>query len=145
MTMSRALRTAGIVAVFASACTLQRRQPVQTAMDEHMSHMMPGGFGGAECKPEYIAGDARGFRPVRDSCSGLGWPRARVGSEWVKIAWEPGSKDSLMAWIVYPSTSNAKTPVVVKVIHEIFWDFRLGYAAWLTRWRPMALSRSRRI
>jgi carboxymethylenebutenolidase len=39
--------------------------------------------------------------------------------EWVKIAWEPGSKDSLMAWIVYPSTSNAKTPVVV-VVHEIF-------------------------
>lgn len=40
-------------------------------------------------------------------------------AEYVAIAWEPGSKDSLMAWVVYPSTSNAKTPVVV-VIHEIF-------------------------
>jgi carboxymethylenebutenolidase len=40
-------------------------------------------------------------------------------AEWVKIAWEPGSKDSLMAWVVYPSTSRAKTPVVV-VVHEIF-------------------------
>ncbi|HEX3867822.1 MAG TPA: dienelactone hydrolase family protein [Gemmatimonadaceae bacterium] len=40
-------------------------------------------------------------------------------AEWVKIAWQPGSKDSLMAWIVYPSTSRPKTPVVV-VVHEIF-------------------------
>ena len=46
-------------------------------------------------------------------------------AEWVKIAWEPGSKDSLMAWIVYPSTSNAKTPVVV-VVHEIF-----GLSTWV--------------
>jgi carboxymethylenebutenolidase len=45
--------------------------------------------------------------------------------EWVKIAWEPGSADSLMAWIVYPSTSNAKTPVVV-VVHEIF-----GLSTWI--------------
>jgi carboxymethylenebutenolidase len=45
--------------------------------------------------------------------------------EWVKIAWEPGSSDSLMAWIVYPSTSNAKTPVVV-VVHEIF-----GLSTWV--------------
>ena len=46
-------------------------------------------------------------------------------AEWVKIPWEPGSSDSLMAWIVYPSTSNAKTPVVV-VIHEIF-----GLSTWV--------------
>jgi carboxymethylenebutenolidase len=36
----------------------------------------------------------------------------------VKIALEPGSADSIMAWIVYPS-SQAKAPVVV-VVHEIF-------------------------
>ena len=45
-------------------------------------------------------------------------------SEWVKIAWEPGSSDSLMAWVVYPTTSNAKTPVVV--VHEIF-----GLSTWV--------------
>jgi carboxymethylenebutenolidase len=39
--------------------------------------------------------------------------------EWVKVAWEPGSSDSLMAWVVYPSTSRTKSPVVV-VVHEIF-------------------------
>jgi carboxymethylenebutenolidase len=44
--------------------------------------------------------------------------------EWVKIPWEPGSSDSLMAWIVYPK-SSAKAPVVV-VVHEIF-----GLASWV--------------
>jgi carboxymethylenebutenolidase len=46
-------------------------------------------------------------------------------AEWVTIAWEPGSKDSLMAWVVYPVTSNAKTPVVV-VVHEIY-----GLTTWI--------------
>jgi len=46
-------------------------------------------------------------------------------SEWAAIAWEPGSKDSLMAYVVYPVTSNARTPVVV-VVHEIF-----GLSTWV--------------
>jgi carboxymethylenebutenolidase len=44
--------------------------------------------------------------------------------EWVKIAWEAGSADSLMAWVVYPE-SKKKAPVVV-VIHEIF-----GLSTWV--------------
>ncbi len=44
--------------------------------------------------------------------------------EWVKFASAPGSKDSIMAWIVYPVT-NAKAPVVV-VVHEIF-----GLSTWV--------------
>jgi carboxymethylenebutenolidase len=56
--------------------------------------------------------------------------KARLASsprhaEWVKIPWEPGSSDSLMAWIVYPSTTTARTPVVV-VVHEIF-----GLSSWV--------------
>ncbi len=45
--------------------------------------------------------------------------------EWVKLAWTPGSPDSLMAWVVYPSNGNAKAPVVV-VVHEIF-----GLSTWV--------------
>lgn len=45
-------------------------------------------------------------------------------AEWVKLAWSPGSKDSLMAWVVYPK-SSAKAPVVV-VVHEIF-----GLSTWV--------------
>src|SRR4051794_33978498 len=45
--------------------------------------------------------------------------------EWVKIAWEPGSPDSLMAWVVTPTNMRPNTPVVV-VIHEIF-----GLSTWV--------------
>lgn len=45
-------------------------------------------------------------------------------AEWVKIPWEPGSPDSLMAWVVYPVTQR-RAPVVV-VVHEIF-----GLSTWV--------------
>jgi len=38
-------------------------------------------------------------------------------SEWVKVPFEPGSPDTVMAWVVYPAKTNATTPVVL-VIHE---------------------------
>ncbi len=44
--------------------------------------------------------------------------------EWVKVAWEQGAADSLMAWVVYPE-SKKKAPVVV-VVHEIF-----GLSTWV--------------
>lgn len=45
-------------------------------------------------------------------------------AEWVKIAWTPDSADSLMAWVVYPVTERAHSPVVV-VVHEIY-----GLSTW---------------
>ena len=45
--------------------------------------------------------------------------------EWVKLAWTPGSPDSLMAWVVYPANGARKAPVVV-VVHEIF-----GLSTWV--------------
>ena len=44
--------------------------------------------------------------------------------EWAKIAWEPGSQDSLMVWVVFPEKRRS-APVVV-VIHEIF-----GLSMWV--------------
>jgi carboxymethylenebutenolidase len=38
--------------------------------------------------------------------------------EWIKVPFAPGSKDTIMAWIVYPSASSVKAPVVV-IIHDI--------------------------
>ncbi|HEY9229378.1 MAG TPA: dienelactone hydrolase family protein, partial [Gemmatimonadaceae bacterium] len=38
--------------------------------------------------------------------------------QWTKIAFAPGSKDSLMAWVVYPANARAKAPVVI-VVHDI--------------------------
>ena len=85
--------------------------------DEHTAHMS--------------AADLTAPRPSAEGTQGTtGIPasantaQARLAAsprhgEWVKIAWEPGSSDSLMAWVVYPSTSRTKSPVVV-VVHEIF-------------------------
>ncbi len=111
--------------LFLSACTLQRWQPSQpSAVNDHMAHMS--------------VADARlsGFSAANKTDQGTpGFPASAINAEarlkasprhaeWVKIAWEPGSKDSLMAWVVYPS-SRTKAPVVV-VVHEIF-----GLSTWV--------------
>src|SRR5512146_1280218 len=93
------------------------------AADEHMSHMSAGDL----AVPPAVNGGGQGNTALPPSNNQAA---ARIAAsprhaEWVKIAWEPGSKDSLMAWIVYPSTANAKTPVVV-VVHEIF-----GLSTWV--------------
>ncbi len=89
----------------------------QPPMDEHMAHMAAGDLSATAVAASNQQGDpslppSANQAPARLAAS----PRH---GEWVKIAWRPGSSDSLMAWIVYPSTSNPRTPVVV-VIHEIF-------------------------
>jgi carboxymethylenebutenolidase len=91
--------------------------------DEHMSHMSAGDM----AAPNAAASASQGNPALPPSANTAA---ARLAAsprhaEWVKIAWEPGSSDSLMAWIVYPSTSNARTPVVV-VVHEIF-----GLSTWV--------------
>jgi carboxymethylenebutenolidase len=104
--------TAAVIAVSATgAC---HRQP---AMDEHMGHMSPGDMSA----PQVAAGQSQGTAglPPSANTAPARLKASNRHSEWVKIAWEPGSTDSLMAWIVYPTTSNPKTPVVV-VVHEIF-------------------------
>jgi carboxymethylenebutenolidase len=95
----------------------------QAASDEHMAHM--NGADLAAPAGSFASAQSNSALPPSNNAA-----KARLGSsprhgEWVKVAWEPGSSDSLMAWIVYPSTSNAKTPVVV-VVHEIF-----GLSSWV--------------
>ena len=95
----------------------------QAASDEHMAHMS--GADLAAPAGSFASTQSNSALPPSNNAA-----KARLASsprhgEWVKVAWEPGSHDSLMAWIVYPSTSNAKTPVVV-VVHEIF-----GLSSWV--------------
>ena len=85
--------------------------------DDHMAHMSAADLNA----PRVSSSESQGTAGIPASANNA---QARIAAsprhgEWVKIAWEPGSSDSLMAWIVYPSTSRAKTPVVV-VVHEIF-------------------------
>ena len=112
--------------LFLTACTIQRWQPAKPlVIDDHMAHMSvadlraPSSMGSMESSYQGTPGlpPSNTQAPARLKAS----PRH---AEWVKIAWEPGSKDSLMAWIVYPVTRN-KAPVVV-VVHEIF-----GLSSWV--------------
>lgn len=115
-------RLTALAALFAiSACTAQRWSPSQ-AFDDHTAHaaMMEraGGLstqGQGTGTPGIPAGNAEAAARLAAS--------TRHG-EWVKFAWEPGSPDSIMAWVVYPE-SKKKAPVVV-VIHEIF-----GLSTWV--------------
>jgi carboxymethylenebutenolidase len=109
---------AGSIAI-ASLAACQR----QKVADEHMAHMSPGDVALPAVAPSNQQGDLSLPPSARTAAARLAaTPRH---AEWVKVAWEPGSKDSIMAWIVYPKTSNAKTPVVV-VVHEIF-----GLSPWI--------------
>jgi len=116
----KSLRLLGAVCAAASVLSACHRQP---PMDDHMSHMSAGDL----AAPASVASTAQGdmtIPPSNNNAPARLKASPRHG-EWVKVAWEPGSKDSLMAWIVYPTTSNAKTPVVV-VVHEIF-----GLSTWV--------------
>lgn len=112
--------------VFMAGCaavgvlTACHRQP---AVDEHMSHMSAGDL--AALANANAGGQGNTALPPSNIHAAARIAASPRHAEWVKVAWEPGSKDSLMAWIVYPSTSNAKTPVVV-VVHEIF-----GLSTWV--------------
>lgn len=120
------LTTAGV-----SGCTVQRVQPPAASavavVDDHMAHMPAEALRGPMVAPDApMDMSQQGYAglpasmvtaPARLKASGL-------HSEYVKIAWEPGSSDSLMAWIVYPR-STTKTGVVV-VVQEIF-----GLSTWI--------------
>jgi carboxymethylenebutenolidase len=108
------------VCLAAGAVSACHRHP---ETDDHMSHMSSND----RAAPAATMGGNQGSTTLPPSNNHAA---ARLASsprhaEWVKVAWESGSKDSLMAWIVYPSTANAKTPVVV-VVHEIF-----GLSTWV--------------
>jgi carboxymethylenebutenolidase len=117
MSSLRLLIASCAIASLVTAC--KKQMPA----DEHMAHMSAGDL----ATPATAASSSQGHAglPASASTAAARLAASPRHSEWVKVAWEPGSKDSLMAFIVYPSTSNAKTPVVV-VVHEIF-----GLSTWV--------------
>lgn len=118
-------------AVGISACTVQRMQPVPSAnqaavLDDHMSHMTPEEIHGPMVPegPIDMAQQGHEGLPASNATAAARLKGSPRHGEWVKIAWEPGSADSLMAWVVYPK-STTKAPVIV-VVHEIF-----GLSTWV--------------
>ena len=94
---------AAAVVLLAAACSRQ------AALDEHAGHDMSA-MGGSATRASVGLPPSASQTTARLAAS----PRR---SEWVKVAWEPGSPDTVGAFVVYPAKTTAKTPVVV-VIHE---------------------------
>ena len=123
------LCAAAISAVLAAgACSIQRSMPTgQTAaFDDHTAHMMPADRMAPTMSHDGMAGMQQGdlsLPPSNNTAAARLAASPRHG-EWVKISMGAGSSDSLMAWVVYPSTKK-KAPVVV-VVHEIF-----GLSTWV--------------
>lgn len=117
MNVLRVLTGTCVVAGLVSAC---HQAP---SLDDHMAHMSSSDV----AAPRVVASGNQGAPglPASNNNAAARLAATPRHAEWVKVAWEPGSSDSLMAWVVYPSTSRAKTPVVV-VVHEIF-----GLSTWV--------------
>lgn len=116
MTHSKLLSALPALALLASGCRIQQQSPA-TVVDDHQAHMTVADMNAPAVAAMGSQGTA-GLPPSANSAPARLAASPRHG-EWVKVAWAPGSADSLMAWVVYPSTSNAHTPVVI-VVHEIF-------------------------
>ena len=115
-----------LAALSLTACTIQRWQPTPVAaIDDHSAHMMASDLRLSPAAPrEGIRAQGTAGLPPSNTTAAARLAASPRHGEWVKIAWESDSKDSLMAWIVYP-ISRTKAPVVV-VVHEIF-----GLATWV--------------
>ena len=126
--MSRRISVLAVTAL--SACSMQRTSPSSSfalksavtpsgmAADDHMSHMSAADLKAPTVSAMSVSQQGvAGLPPSANTADARLKASPRHG-EWVKVAWGAGSTDSLMAYVVYP-TSKAKAPVVV-VVHEIF-------------------------
>ena len=119
------LRLALFGTLLLADCTLQQdssRPGPQT--DEHIAHMSAADrsapmSGGREARFQGTPG-----LPASNSAAAARLAASPRHGEWVQIGMEPGSADSLMAWVVYPA-SRQKAGVVI-VVHEIF-----GLSTWV--------------
>ncbi len=123
---SRRAAFAMLAVLSVTACTIQRWQPAKSAaMDDHSAHMSAMDMSAAQPAPHAgVGGQGSPTLPPSAATAAARVANSPRHAEWVKVAWEPGSSDSLMAWIVYPMSAT-KAPVIV-VIHEIF-----GLSTWV--------------
>jgi carboxymethylenebutenolidase len=113
-----------VLAALAAACAREpARQAVVTDADPHSGHLMTEMSGAVVANPMSMSQGTAGI-PAGAADAAARLAASTRHGEWAKIAWAPGSSDSLMAWVVYPE-SKKKAPVVV-VIHEIF-----GLSTWV--------------
>ncbi|HEX6944493.1 MAG TPA: dienelactone hydrolase family protein [Gemmatimonadaceae bacterium] len=114
-----------LVLLVSLGCGLQQAQVSSSApSDDHSAHMSA-----ADLRAPVITPAASAFQGTPGIPASANTAAARLAAsprhgEWVKFAVGEGTPDTVMAWIVYPST-RTKAPVVV-VVHEIF-----GLSTWV--------------
>lgn len=121
-----------VATITVAACTIQRSAPPgQTAaFDDHSAHMSPEDRMAPAASHDMSAMAMSGMSqgdptlPASNSQAAARLAASPRHGEWVKFPAASGSKDSVMAWIVYPK-AGGKAPVVV-VVHEIF-----GLSSWV--------------
>ena len=92
-------------AIIATACHHQ-------TAEDHNSHM-------ADAAPAVRqSGTDVSALPASNAAAAARVAASPRRGEWVKVPFEASSKDTIMAWIVHPSNTRAKAPVVV-VVHDI--------------------------
>jgi carboxymethylenebutenolidase len=108
-----------------TACTIRHTPPPGPLPDDHTAHMSAADVAApvTRAPTDHPQQGTAGLPASNQSAAARLSASPRHG-EWVKLAVEPGSPDSLMAWVVYPATRQ-KAPVVV-VVHEIF-----GLSTWV--------------
>ncbi len=107
-----------------AGCSLQHAARQPAAQDEHLVHMQTADLAAPLSTRRSEAEQGTPGLPPSNSQASARLAASPRHGEWIKIAYEPGSSDSLMAWVVYPA-SRQKAPVVV-VVHEIF-----GLSTWV--------------
>jgi carboxymethylenebutenolidase len=116
--MSMNHRVLALLLLATVSCSLQRVPAARSSgMDEHAAHMNPADLVAPATAPVSLSQGTPGIPASANSAPARLAASPRHG-EWVKFPVGQGTSDSVMAWIVYPST-RAKAPVVV-VVHEIF-------------------------
>lgn len=113
-------------ALLAFACTIQYLPPSSAgesngsagAADDHIGHMSAEDLAPPVTTPLRGGGQGTVGIPASARAAAARLQASPRHGEWVKVALDPGSTDSIMAWVVFPMTSG-KAPVVV-VVHEIF-------------------------
>jgi carboxymethylenebutenolidase len=118
-------RILALTSLLLAACTLQRTSFSSAASDDHVAHMSAADMvAPATDRSSHDGQQGTPGLPASNRTAQARLSASPRHGEWVKVAYAPGAPDSLMAWIVYPS-SREKAPVVV-VVHEIF-----GLSTWV--------------
>jgi carboxymethylenebutenolidase len=123
--MSMIKRVLAALLLASVSCTLQRVPASQSAaMDDHAAHMSPADLRAPVVTPSPGSSQGTAGIPASNNTAPARLAASPRHGEWVKFPVGQGTSDTVMAWVVYPS-SRAKAPVVV-VVHEIF-----GLSTWV--------------